>query len=105
MRVINKPRLRVFWHRHPDAKAPLTAWWKIARKARWESIDDVHVVYPQADAVALDCGIVATVFNIGGNKYRLVVRIEYQFHCIYVKMVMTHAEYDKEKWKVQLCQE
>lgn len=105
MRVISKPRLREFWHRHPQAKAPLNAWWKIARKAQWASIDDVRVVYPHADAVLLDCGIVATVFNIAGNNYRLVVRIEYKYHCIYVKAVMTHAEYNKDKWKVQLCQE
>jgi len=44
-----------------------------------------------------------TVFNVAGNKYRLVVRIDYVHHCIYIKSIMTHAEYDKGKWKAQLC--
>ncbi len=105
MRVISKPRLREFWEKHSDAEVPLLTWWKAAKKARWSSIQDIKRTYPQADAVMLDCGLLVTIFNIGGRKYRLVTRIVYEYGLIYVKSVMTHSEYSKDRWKVQLCSE
>lgn len=53
----------------------------------------------------LDCALIVTVFNIGGNKYRLVVKIIYEYRRIYIKRVMTHPEYDRGNWKDQLCRE
>jgi mRNA interferase HigB len=103
MRVISKRRLREFWERHADARYPLQAWFKAAEKADWTNFADVRATFANASGVALDCGITAIVFNIGGNKYRLVTRIEYRFHVVYVKMVLTHREYDKNKWKDELC--
>ncbi len=105
MWVISKPRLRDFWRKHPQAEIPLTIWWKIARKARWANIQDVRKTYPHADAVKLKSGLVVTVFNIGGNKHRLVTRIFYEGHHVYIKRFMTHREYDLENWKDQLCRE
>lgn len=105
MRVISRPRLRAFWERHPDAETPLNAWWKVALKSDWPSIQQVRAVYPHADAVKLECGLLVTVFNIGGNKYRLVTRIVYEYRRIYIKSVLTHKEYDLGNWKVQLCRE
>jgi mRNA interferase HigB len=105
MRVISKPRLRAFWQNHPDAEKPLLAWWKAALKADWTSIQDVRRTFPHADAVELYCGLVVTVFNVGGNKYRLISRIIYEYRRVYVKLVLTHAEYNREKWKVQLCRD
>ena len=64
------------------------------RKARWRNLDEVQEIYPHADPVG-DC----TVFNIGGNKYRLVSKIRYQYQRIYVIHVLTHKDYDKGKWK------
>jgi mRNA interferase HigB len=55
--------------------------------------------------VPLGRGIIAIVFNIAGNKYRLVTRIEYRFHVVYIKVVLTHREYDKDKWKDDLCRD
>lgn len=105
MRVIAMPRLRQFWASHRAAELPLRTWWKIATKAKWDSIADLRRTYPHADAVKLSCGLVATVFNIGGNKYRLVTKIIYEYHRIYIKAVLTHSEYDRGNWKVQLCRE
>ncbi len=94
MHVISKKKLREFWETHPDAKEPLDKWFRVASKATWQSLADVRAVFPHADAV-YDC----TVFNIGGNKYRLIVSIDYKRQVIYVKHVLTHSEYDKENWK------
>jgi len=105
MRVISKPRLRAFWRRYPEAEAPLKTWWKIATRARWATIADVRATFPQADAVTLKCGKTVTVFNVGGNKFRLIVAIVYHAHTVYIKHVLTHSEYDAESWKAQICRE
>jgi len=90
MHVISKKALREFWERHADAKEPLEEWYKTAVRAKWQSIADVRLTYPHADAAG-DC----TVFNIKGNSYRLVVKIAYSKHLIFIRFVLTHAEYSK----------
>lgn len=95
MHIISKhPKLSQFWTEHPEAKTPLLAWHKLVEHATWGNFADVRRDYASADAVA---GFV--VFNIGGNKYRLVVRIVYKTGKIYVHRVMTHKEYDRGDWK------
>lgn len=94
MHVISKKKLREFWEKWPDAQLPLDNWYRIANKATWQSIADVKIVFPHADA-AYEC----TVFNVGGNKYRLIVKIRYDRQVIYVKHVLTHKDYDKGAWK------
>jgi mRNA interferase HigB len=91
MRVIAKKTLKDYWEREPGAKAPLQAWHAEARNADWSSPADVKAHYRSASI--LKDGRV--VFNIGGNKYRLVVWINYEFFTIYVRFVGTHLEYDK----------
>jgi mRNA interferase HigB len=94
LRVISKRRLREFWERHPQSRTALVAWYRIARSRRWNSIADVKRDFPHADAVGQ-----WTVFNIGGNDFRLVVDIVFPGQAVYVRAVMTHAEYDKSKWR------
>jgi mRNA interferase HigB len=94
LRVISKKKLREFWEQHRDAETPLNQWHRAATKAVWRSIADVKVAFPHADAV-YNC----TVFNIGGNKYRLIVEIKYNKQVIYVKHALTHKDYDKGAWK------
>lgn len=94
MNVISKKTLEKFWRQHPDSEAPLRAWLSVCKKAKWKSLDEVQEFYPHADAVG-DC----TVFNIGGNKYRIAVKIRYLSQRIYITRVMTHREYDRKKWK------
>lgn len=94
MRIIAKSTLREFWETHPrgpEAKAPLDAWYGIVKRAKWTTPADVKAVY--ADASILRSG--RAVFNIGGNKFRLVVRINYKFGSVYVRFVGTHMEYDQ----------
>jgi mRNA interferase HigB len=94
MNVISRKKLEKFWQEHPDAEGPFKNWYNTCRKAHWQSLDEVQEVYPQADSVG-DC----TVFNIGGNKYRLISKTRYLAQRIYVIYVLTHKDYDKGKWK------
>jgi mRNA interferase HigB len=97
--VISLKVLREFWEWHPDAEHPLRTWYRIALGARWTSLRDVRATYPHADGVRIRSGDTLTVFNIGGNKYRLVARIRYDYQLVNVRHVLTHAEYDEGKWK------
>lgn len=92
--VISKRTLQEFWELYPDAEAPLAAWFKVAAQAQWKNTADVRAVYRTVDFVGR-----LTVFNVGGNKYRLVVRVAFEARRIYIRSVLTHAEYDREGWK------
>jgi len=92
--VISRRAIREFAKRHPDAGPPLHDWYRLTCRAHWRNLDDVKTSFPHADLVG-DC----TVFNVGGNKYRLVTIIIYAVQRVYIRFVMTHAEYDKERWK------
>ncbi len=94
MRIISRRALREAAKEHSDLEQPLDDWYKIAGSAKWRNLTEVRSVYPSADVVGN-----LTVFNIKGKKYRLIVGIDYQRQSIYIKRVLTHAEYDKEEWK------
>ena len=97
MHVISYRTLREFAEKHPDSLGSLKTWHGIASRAVWMDIAGVRAVYPHADAVGK-----CTVFNIGGNDFRLVVQIDFEAQVIYVKKVMTHGEYSRqngERWK------
>jgi mRNA interferase HigB len=93
MHVISKKALRQFWKLHPDAEQPLRRWFKVVRAADWQSFAEVRAVYASADQVGR-----FTVFNIGGNKYRLIVAVHYNRGKLYIREVLTHAEYDRHDW-------
>ena len=97
--MISLKPLRGFWQEHPDAEAPLRLWYKTTTHATWANLQDVRQAYPHADGVRTGAGDALTVFNIGGNKFRLVARIRYDCQLINVRAVMTHQEYDEGKWK------
>lgn len=99
MRVISLERLRAFWQRHADAEEPLRSWYKTVTGAEWRSLRDVRFTYPHADGVQANDGQILTVFNICGNTCRLVTRIRYDYQLVNIRIVLTHAEYDKETWK------
>ena len=93
MRVISYKRLREFGKKHADCRE-LDDWFKVAIKANWSDLIEIQSVFPQAEAVGN-----FTVFNIKGNRYRLIVSIDYEGQLIDIKYVLTHAESDKEQWK------
>ena len=91
MRIISKRTLRAFWIRYPDAEEPLSAWYREVEKADWEKPAQVKERYRSASFVKGN----RVVFNIKGNTYRLIVKINYEYRVVYVRFVGTHAEYDK----------
>ncbi len=94
MHVISEKKLREFWVQWPAAETPLRAWRRICEHANWTSLSDIRAVYPHADQVGR-----CTVFNIGGNKFRLIVVIHLNRGKVYVRHVLTHEEYDRGAWK------
>lgn len=99
MRVISLRPLRDFWQRHPDAEQALRLWYKTAMSAAWRNIHELRQTYPHADGVKAEGGDTLTVFNVAGNKYRLIARIRYDYQLINVRAVLTHREYDENRWK------
>ena len=94
MHVIAKPALIEFCEKHPDAETPLQAWFRTIENETFVDFNELRATFASADYVD---GL--TVFNIGGNKYRLIASIHYNRHKIFVRAVLTHAEYDLGKWK------
>lgn len=93
MRVISRKKLMEFWEVHPEAEPPLRAWFSLVTSTRFENPHQVKQAFGSVDFL----GGHRTVFNIGGNKYRLVVDMRYDLGAgrVYVRHILTHAEYDR----------
>lgn len=91
MRVISKRRLIEYWEKHPDAELALKSWYEGVSKAQWRNTQDIRARYPSASFV----GHNRVVFNIKGNKHRLIVAVAYQYGAVYVKFVGSPAEYSR----------
>ena len=94
MHVISRKALRLFWERHPDSKAPLVRWFQSVRRTRFASFDELRKAFPSADKVND-----LVVFNIAGNKYRLIASVHFNRGKLYVRHVLTHQQYDRGAWK------
>lgn len=91
VRVISKKILREFWEGHSDCQQQLKAWYQEADNANWKGPKEIKKEYPSSSFLANN----RVVFNIKGNKYRLIVRINYEYQMIWIRFVGTHSEYDK----------
>ena len=91
MHVVSRRTLKEFWRRHQDAENRLRAWYADVKQAKWRTPSDVTAVYATASILADN----RVVFNIGGNEYRLVVKIHYNRGFVYIRFVGTHEEYDR----------
>ncbi len=91
MRVISKRVLRDFWEVHDDAKEALKSWYSETEKSKWSSPKEIKEEYAKASII----GDSRVVFNICGNKYRLIVKINYSRHWAFIRFIGTHQEYDK----------
>ncbi len=90
MHVISRPKLIEFWKKHPDSATPLKVWFKNIEQAKWKNINELKRDFPSADYV----GDNRVVFDIKGNKYRIIVLIFFDGQKVYIRFVGTHAEYD-----------
>ena len=91
MRIIAKRTLREFWEKYPDSEQQLLAWYRETLKSEWNSPNEIKQAYASASILKNS----RVVFNICGNKYRLVVEINYNRKWIFIRFVGTHKEYDK----------
>lgn len=92
MQVIAKRTLRLFWEKHPKAETPLRAWFAIADKADWSQPSDIKSMFGNSVDFVGDNRV---IFDIGGNKYRLIVHVAYPYRRMLIKFIGTHSEYDK----------
>ena len=90
MRIIAKRTLREFWERHPDSEGPLLSWYREVAQEDWDTPARVKEKYRNASII----GDKRVVFNIKGNDYRLVVKLNYAYRVVYVRFIGTHTEYD-----------
>ena len=94
MHVVAKPALVEFWEKHPEAQSPLQAWYRTMESEAFADFNDLRATFASANYVD---GL--TVFNIGGNKYRLIAAVHYNRRKVFIRAVLTHAEYDRGDWK------
>ena len=94
MHIISRKMLRRFWEQHPDSQTALSRWFKVVNTTHYENFAELRKTFPSADRVGNKI-----VFNIGGNKYRLIAVIHFNRHKVYVRHVLTHQDYDKGNWK------
>ena len=91
MRIFSRSTLRDFWRRHADSEQALKSWYQEAEKSNWRTPNEIKTEYPSASILADN----RVVFNIKGNTYRLIVKINYDYGAVWVRFIGTHADYDK----------
>ncbi len=94
MRIITRKRLSEFGKKYPDSVEPLDRWYRIVKHSNYNSFSELRKTFPQADQVGK-----IIVFNISGNKYRLIAYVNFSTKRIYIRHILTHPEYDKGNWK------
>ncbi len=96
MHIITRKRLLEFANKHPDCSTALESWYRIVKRTEFNSFNELRQTFPSADQVGN-----LTVFNIGGNKARLIAAIHYNTQRIYIRHILTHKEYDRGAWRKQ----
>ena len=94
MHIISYKKIKEFSQKYSDALVPLSRWYKIVKSEHFEKFNDVKKLFPKADKVGN-----FVVFDIGGNKFRLIAFVRYQLNRVFIRHILTHKEYDREKWK------
>jgi mRNA interferase HigB len=94
MHIITRKRILEFAKKYPDCSTALESWYRIVKRTDFNSLNELRQTFPSADIVGN-----LTVFNIGGNKARLIAAIHYNTHRIYIRHILTHKEYDRGSWR------
>lgn len=94
MRIISERRIREFYEQNRDAESAFQDWIRVVRRTDWRSFSDIRRTFNHADIHER-----FTIFDVGGNKFRIIAKIEYSKHIVFIRSVLTHAEYDRHsKW-------
>ncbi len=94
MHIITRKRLNAFVEAYPEIKTALQHWYRLIKSNNFNSFNELKTLFPHADQVGK-----LTVFNIGGNKARLIAAIHYNSHKVYIRQILTHSEYNKNNWQ------
>ena len=94
MHIISRKALRDFWERYPDSERPLARWYRIVSRSQFDNFAELQLAFPAADLVGN-----WVVFDIGGNKFRLIASVHFNRGKLYVRHVLTYQEYDRGGWK------
>ena len=94
MHIISKKKIEQFSKKYSNSRVPLLEWYKVIKNVDIQNHTELQSLFPSADLVGRK-----TVFNIGGNKYRLIVRVNFLYKKVFILHILTHAEYDRGKWK------
>lgn len=94
MRIISERRLREFWQKNPEAENAMREWIKTVKSADWNNFSDVRKAFNHADIFG-NC----TIFDVGGNKYRIIGKAAYGIKVVFIRFVLTHKQYDEKKWQ------
>jgi mRNA interferase HigB len=94
MRIISQAALREFWQVHPEAEGPLRNWHGVVKNAAWNRPHDVKATFNSVDTYGR-----CFLFNVGGNRYRIIAAIHFNTRRVYIRHVLTHVEYDRGNWK------
>jgi mRNA interferase HigB len=91
MRIISRKRLRDYWEQHKEVQKALEAWYADVKNSVWHNTSEIKTIYQTASFLEDN----RVVFNICGNNYRIVVRINYDYQLVYIRFVGSHTEYDR----------
>ena len=94
MRIISEKRLREFWQKNSEAENAMREWIKTVKLADWNNFSEVRKTFNHSDVFG-NC----TLFDVGGNKYRIIAKVAYQIKVVFIRFVLTHKEYDEKKWQ------
>jgi len=94
MHVISRKTLLLFWEQQPDSESALARWFKIVQRTDFATFEALRAAFPSADKVGD-----VIVFNIAGNRYRLIAAVHFNRRKVYIRSVLTHTEYDRGDWK------
>jgi len=102
MRIISRKRLKDFWEQSPAAKAVLEQWYKVVKSTHWTHFAELRRTFNHADLSITDKGHSVVIFDVGGNKYRIIAAVHYDRGICYILRVLTHKQYDTNRWKKEL---
>jgi mRNA interferase HigB len=99
MRIISQKKIREFWEKHRESETVMREWINRVYDADWDNFSDVRKTFNHADVYKC-----CTIFDVGGNKYRIITKIKYEWKIVYIRFVLNHFEYDQKKWQAD-CQD
>jgi mRNA interferase HigB len=102
VRLIKRSTLRAYAVRHPPAARPLDNWARLTLSAAWRNLVETRRTFPHADPAKVKSGRTVTIFNIGGNDFRLITAIHYDRQKVFILNFLTHADYSRDLWKNRL---